>query len=72
MGCEFCHYVRGHHPQCPEADDRVEVFWCMECKEPIHIRETFYRIGKKKYCQSCIDSFRDVVEPEDFFLGSDE
>jgi hypothetical protein len=67
MGCKQCLYPRGHHPHCPDAGDVPEVFVCYECKESILEGDTYYRIGDKKYCKSCVDAGRDVAEVEDYW-----
>lgn len=64
MGCEFCHCGIGHHPRCPEADEPVVVYECMQCKTEIYEGATYYHIGELIYCEECIFRFRKFAEDE--------
>lgn len=71
MACDYCKYDRGHHPQCPEADERKEICWCIECKEGIYEGDVYYKIGNKPYCKYCVDMSKDVAEYYDLYSDCD-
>ena len=66
MACEYCRYGIGHHPRCPEADEPVEVYKCMQCLEPIIEGETYFHVGELVYCEDCMFfGFRKLAKRED-------
>lgn len=67
MACEYCRYDRGHHYQCPEADERYALYRCVECDGNIYKGDIYYRLDGATYCKACVDSNRNEAEDDDFY-----
>lgn len=35
MACEYCGYIGGHHPRCPQYEPRDSGYYCSICDEKI-------------------------------------
>ena len=68
--CEIC-FSLPHKRGCPNVETPPIVHYCSECKEPIYDQELFYRIGKDKYCENCIDDFKEYAEKEDYYYDDE-
>jgi hypothetical protein len=66
MACEYCRYDRGHHPQCPEADEPRIITYCLECKEAIREGDEYYHIGDQTYCEECMETFKKYAEYDEW------
>jgi hypothetical protein len=67
MACEYCRYDRGHHPQCPEADERLALYHCVECDSNIYKGDIYYRLDGEPFCKICVESGRNEAEEDDFY-----
>lgn len=63
--CDICHSLP-HKNRCPEALEPQIAYICSECGEPIYVDDIFYRIGVDRYCERCVEDFKEYADVEDW------
>ena len=53
--CEYCHYIDGHHPRCPNAPEPKVRGYCEQCGEELREDYEYYTDNdNNKFCsQDC-------------------
>lgn len=49
--CEYCHYIGGHHPRCPNAPEPEIRGYCEQCNEELREDYEYYIDNESnKFC----------------------
>lgn len=62
-GCEYCHRLTGHHPQCPNYVTAKVALYCSICGEGIYDGEDYIENNDGEFAHwDCFSGTRDLVE----------
>lgn len=62
-GCEYCHRLTGHHPQCPSYVLAKTTYYCSICSEGIYDGEDYIENNDGEFAHwDCFSGTRDLVE----------
>ena len=62
-GCEYCHRLIGHYPQCPNYMPPQASHYCSICNEGIYDNEEYIENNDGKYAHwECFSGTRDLAE----------